>query len=160
MKYNLQYSGANKEQRTRKMTALLDMFGGKCIKCGVTEPLEFHHRDTSTVSFRIGAELTSKLSKLIEEAKKCDLLCVPCHNKITHPETHNMSRFQEGQCDCWICHDAYLDYWEDFRRANGVKPKTVAEHGTRSKYVAGCKCKDCRRANADYANKRYHQGLA
>lgn len=30
----------------------------------------------------------------------------------------------------------------------------MSAHGTRSRYVRGCRCDRCRRANADYANRR------
>lgn len=30
----------------------------------------------------------------------------------------------------------------------------VAEHGTRSRYQAGCHCDDCRQANAEYHRRR------
>jgi len=31
-------------------------------------------------------------------------------------------------------------------------------HGTRSMYVSGCKCLECRLANADYQRQYYHYG--
>ena len=32
----------------------------------------------------------------------------------------------------------------------------MAKHGTRSRYVQGCKCPECRAANAAYHKKYYH----
>lgn len=36
----------------------------------------------------------------------------------------------------------------------------MAEHGQRSRYVAGCRCDDCRRANREYYRKRTMQKVA
>ena len=60
---------------------------------------------------------------------------------------HEWSRRQGRRCDCGtpitntskMCKPCYL--------ARGVK----AAHGTRSRYTLGCRCIDCRRAEADYA---------
>lgn len=63
------------------------MFGGVCVKCGYRKSisaLTFHHRNPLEKSFEISKGLTSKksLSKLVDEAKKCDLLCANCHFEL------------------------------------------------------------------------------
>lgn len=35
----------------------------------------------------------------------------------------------------------------------------MSEHGTRSRYVAGCRCESCTKANRDYARNRYSAKL-
>lgn len=35
----------------------------------------------------------------------------------------------------------------------------MSEHGTRSRYVAGCRCEECTKANRDYARSRYSAKL-
>lgn len=65
-----------------------DYLGGKCVQCGYNKclaALHFHHRDPKTKSFGIGAGHCREWSTIIEELKKCDLLCANCHF-----ETHNL----------------------------------------------------------------------
>jgi hypothetical protein len=62
------------------------MFGGKCVKCGYNKcigALQFHHTDPSKKSFGIAEGYQRfSLAKLIEEAKKCILVCANCHSEI------------------------------------------------------------------------------
>lgn len=58
-----------------------------CAVCGEKDPivLEFNHIDASNKSFNIGE--TSRqgwsLKKLMEEVKKCEVLCANCHKRQT-----------------------------------------------------------------------------
>jgi hypothetical protein len=38
-------------------------------------------------------------------------------------------------------------------------PDPSAEHGTRSRYLRGCRCSDCRAANADYRRVLYRRNV-
>jgi hypothetical protein len=55
------------------------VLGGKCVRCGTTENLEFDHIDPSTKVFAISAALSRAWDALVKEASKCQLLCKPCH---------------------------------------------------------------------------------
>lgn len=76
----------NKEAVTNKRRsnklALVEMFGGKCMRCGYDkcpQALQFHHKDDNK-SFGIAhGGSTRALDSLIEEASKCDLICANCH---------------------------------------------------------------------------------
>ena len=72
-----------RERKQNNRNYLIEMLGGKCIGCGVTENLQFDHLDRTQKSFCIGKNLSSKLEKLIDEAKKCQLLCETCHQHKT-----------------------------------------------------------------------------
>ena len=66
----------------KKKVYLVNLFGGKCKKCGYDKcinALEFHHRKKKKKEFEINCKLS--LERLIEEAKKCDLLCANCHRE-------------------------------------------------------------------------------
>jgi len=58
-----------------------------CIICGETDPivLEFDHRDPSEKSFCISAGCSEKrpVKDIMEEVKKCDVLCANCHRQKT-----------------------------------------------------------------------------
>ena len=57
------------------------------MKCGYSKSLwalEFHHEDRKAKSFSISKGINSgkSLNKLLEEAKKCILVCSNCHAEI------------------------------------------------------------------------------
>lgn len=70
-------------KRTRnKKLELIKMFGNKCQECGYNKSagaLQFHHLNPKEKSFGIAEMGKYSLSRLIEEAKKCVLLCANCH---------------------------------------------------------------------------------
>jgi hypothetical protein len=72
-----------KERKHSNKKYLIEMLGGKCLGCGVTENLQFDHIDRTKKLFCIGKNLASKIEKLIEEANKCQLLCEKCHQHKT-----------------------------------------------------------------------------
>jgi hypothetical protein len=72
-----------RERKQNNRNYLIEMLGGKCVGCGVSEKLQFDHLDRTLKSFCIGKNLSSKLEKLVEEAKKCQLLCETCHQHKT-----------------------------------------------------------------------------
>jgi len=72
-----------RERKAKHKQHLIDMLGGKCCGCGATENLQFDHLDRTTKSFNISTSLASKIEKLEEEAKKCQLLCQECHQVKT-----------------------------------------------------------------------------
>jgi 5-methylcytosine-specific restriction endonuclease McrA len=93
--------------------------GGKCIKCGSTLNLEFHHRNPQTKKDHKVWSWTQERREA--ELKKCDLLCKKCHDVETAKE-----------------------------RGYGI-----IVHGSLFRgYQNGCRCPECRRANADYERAR------
>lgn len=71
------------DRKRKHRQYLIEMLGGKCLGCGTTKNLQFDHIDRTQKSFCIGSSLASKLEKLVEEAKKCQLLCETCHQHKT-----------------------------------------------------------------------------
>ncbi len=72
--------------RRNAKTKLVETFGGKCSICGYNRcnrSLEFHHTDPQNKSFTISA-FSSYMSfgRLLEECKKCVLVCSNCHGEI------------------------------------------------------------------------------
>jgi 5-methylcytosine-specific restriction endonuclease McrA len=72
--------------RRRKKGKLVDMFGGKCVVCGYKKysgALDFHHLNPKTKSFALSVKgLSYSWDSLVEEAKKCVLVCKNCHTEI------------------------------------------------------------------------------
>lgn len=72
---------------------LIELHGGKCLICGYrknTAALVFHHSDASNKAFNLDLRKLSNTNwrSLLEESKKCQLLCANCHAEVHYP---NMS---------------------------------------------------------------------
>lgn len=66
--------------RKERRQYLEEYLGGKCVRCGTSERLEFDHIIPADKSFTIGSNMTCfSLEELILEVDKCQLLCRPCH---------------------------------------------------------------------------------
>lgn len=89
---------------------LIEMLGGCCVRCGTKENLEFDHVDPSTKRFSVCAGLTRAWDELVEEARKCQLLCRPCHiakGAKDRPEpAHGLYRYWYWACRCDVCRAA------------------------------------------------------
>lgn len=62
------------------------ILGGKCAECGATDGLQFDHKDRKTKTFAIGKLFSKAQTVVVEELKKCQLLCAPCHIEKSRPE--------------------------------------------------------------------------
>jgi hypothetical protein len=70
------------ENRRSNKRKLVEYFGGKCIWCGYNKSysaLQFHHINNDKEFGIAYAGITKSFDKLIEEAKKCVLICANCH---------------------------------------------------------------------------------
>lgn len=114
-------------RRRARREKLIKMSGGKCCKCSSVENLEFDHRIRKDKKFRLsGKDLDRAWTKIIEEHKKCDLLCSVCH--IKKSIEHN-------------------DYGGGHNSLKDI-------HGTEANYRAhGCRCEPCKDA-ASAARRR------
>ena len=83
-----------KIRRFRTKAAAIELFGGKCMKCGWQgnqAAFQFHHKNSNKKDFLIGNVANKSWDKIKEELKKCDLLCANCH-AIKH-STKNGDKF-------------------------------------------------------------------
>lgn len=74
----------------------LEILGGKCVKCGSTERLEFDHVDPKIKNEKIrhgGSLFSLKWEDVLEELKRCQLLCRPCHIEKTINNRDNLRNF-------------------------------------------------------------------
>lgn len=73
----------SKRHETKKR--IIESMGGKCCKCGYSRclaSLNFHHLNPNEKEFTIGATFITE-QKMLDEAKKCIILCDNCH-QIEH----------------------------------------------------------------------------
>ena len=75
-----------REQRKERKAYCIEYLGGKCVKCGATERLEFDHIDRTTKKYNITRKVDRTFDILKEELNKCQLLCYDCHKVKTISE--------------------------------------------------------------------------
>lgn len=108
-----------KQRRENRRNQLIELKGGCCNTCSSTQDLQFDHTKASDKSFTLsGAGLDKAWATILDEVKKCVLLCHPCHtlkslaskdfqgghNKNTDPFLHGTARmYSEQQCRCDQC---------------------------------------------------------
>ena len=86
--YRIEHSEENKDYLKKRyyeaLSESIEKLGGKCVKCGVTERLQFDHIHPKNKSFEITKRLLmSDKKKFEEELDKCQLLCCDCHLEKT-----------------------------------------------------------------------------
>lgn len=72
--------------KKRKKMQAVEMLGGKCQVCGYckcNDALDFHHLDSEEKEFNVAQALPRwKWERIVEEVKKCILLCANCHREL------------------------------------------------------------------------------
>lgn len=110
---------------------LVCRLGGKCVKCGKTNDLQFDHIDPSSKSFTITSEVWWR-KDLDSEIAKCQLLCRSCHelksilergNKVAVGTHGTLSSYRYCRCD--VCKKAKSDHSRAYRTR--IKQATLAE---------------------------------
>lgn len=79
-------SKRKKANREAKQLILLEMFDFKCNDCGEEEHelgfFDFHHINPKNKEASISQMLSSaKMDRVLEEVKKCVMLCPSCHRR-------------------------------------------------------------------------------
>ena len=108
---------------------LIDLLGGFCSWCEITEDLHIDHIDKEDKSFTLsGPNLDKKWSVLVKELAKCQILCYTCHKLKTYANGEHIQ---------------------------GVRTESPQVHGTCRSYTKfNCRCNDCK-----YAKKLNRYGL-
>lgn len=109
----------------RRRQWMIDLLGGKCVKCGSLENLETDHIDRSNKSFDIASNFGRKKEVLLQELAKCQLLCEKCHLdktqnidgfKVKHG---SIGMYRTHKCRCDLCRSAVSAMqrrWRDKKR--------------------------------------------
>lgn len=92
---------ARREWRIR----MLALLGGKCVVCGTTEDLEFHHVDPASKEFNLSHIWSHRLERQMAELAKCELRCGK-HHAVAHrrPDLPHgtWGKYKRG-CRCEPC---------------------------------------------------------
>lgn len=108
----------------QRMEDFKKILGGKCVCCGSLDGLEIDHKDISTKSFTIANKAASApIGILLEELKKCQLLCRTCHiNKTLKDKGQVSARDTHGTlssyryCKCDLCRKAKSDWSKSHKK--------------------------------------------
>ena len=103
----------------QRRAAAIAKLGGKCVKCGTVEQLEFDHIDPKTKSFGIGKMWSLSNDKLQKELEKCQLLCKPCHKEKSDRElelSHGRGLTGKKNCYCPKCKPLKQEYMRGYQR--------------------------------------------
>ena len=78
---------STQQWRTTTKQRMVDSMGAKCACCGYNKcisALDFHHLDASRKEFNLSAAMVAPKAwtKLVEELRKCILLCANCHREL------------------------------------------------------------------------------
>jgi len=96
-----------KARRKVRRARLIELLGGRCVRCGSTDELEFDHIDPETKVFAVGSDMSRAWDKLVEEALKCQPLCREClvaKGIEDRPEpAHSYYRYWYYGCRCATC---------------------------------------------------------
>jgi 5-methylcytosine-specific restriction endonuclease McrA len=105
-----------KERYERRMQLYRDFLGGKCVRCGAVDRLEFDHIDPATKRWDVTDHWSSSLGLVLSELVKCQLLCRPCHNEKTHAnEGHGQGMTGKRACYCSLCKPLKQAYTKAYR---------------------------------------------
>jgi len=122
------------ERRKNRRNQLIEMSGGKCVKCGSTDDLNFDHKDPKERTFRLtGDALDKAWKKVLEEWGKCQLLCRECHHRKTKEND---------------------EYGEPWNRGISKWGEVLPEHGCEAAYARGCRCDECSTARYEAKVRR------
>jgi hypothetical protein len=83
------WRNSDNKRRNRIKNWVHEMKSDPCMDCGKTFPpfcMDFDHRDPQIKNFCIGYMVSKRMSKeaILEEIKKCDLVCACCHRIRTN----------------------------------------------------------------------------
>lgn len=113
----------------RQHALAVEYLGGRCVKCGTIEKLEFDHINPITKSFTITKFLTQKpWEEVLAELRKCQLLCENCHKEKTLAEQTGSrehgtwAAYRRGKCRCDVCRDFFNAYRREWRSRKSSPP--------------------------------------
>src|SRR6266404_5080434 len=84
MAMSVEWHREYQRQRCHERLALArERLGGRCVRCGSTENLDFDHIVPGSKIRKISESTNWSLVRFLAEVDKCQLLCRSCHRKKT-----------------------------------------------------------------------------
>lgn len=107
-------------KRQQRRQKFIDLLGGKCKRCGSKENLQFDHINKKDKTIDIAHSIDTKEDILLNELKKCQLLCPKCHLEKTKenwdwfvpkPRHGTVWYYKKYRCRCDDCRKAMSEYY-------------------------------------------------
>ena len=108
---------------------LIKLAGGCCHRCGYDKniaALHFHHIGPRTFSLDAVHLANGKWERILEESKKCEVLCSRCHTEEHHPDLSMEILMGKYSVDVF-------NLLEDIK--NGVKPRTIKKNENKKENI-------------------------
>lgn len=114
-----------KEYSRKRKEKVIEILGGKCANCGCAEisKLEVDHKNRNEKSLTFGKRWHQSWTRILEEIKKCQLLCKKCHiEKTVKERKQKLARGTHGTlssyryCKCEVCRKANRDYFREYNK--------------------------------------------
>lgn len=113
-----------KERARKRVAAAKEQLGGKCVRCGSVDDLQFDHIDPTTKLFTLAKGSSFSEERWQAEVEKCQLLCQACHTaktledlgRLSAKDNHGtLSCYTHAKCRCELCKQARRDYQRKWR---------------------------------------------
>lgn len=137
--FNAEIRKKNRELRRAKYIAML---GGQCKGCGSTENLQFDHINKHDKKLDIAHSIDANEEVLLDEIKKCQLLCPDCHLKKTKenwdwgvpkPEHGTIWMYKKYRCRCEACKKAMSEYYYSRKLSQAIDIFEKISHEIKSR---------------------------
>ena len=99
----------------------IERLGGKCVKCGSKERLQFDHINPKNKKYEVSLLLSLPLKEFWKEIKKCQVLCRECHSiKTIYEQGKKPAKGTHGTlssyryCKCNLCRKAKSDWQKEY----------------------------------------------
>jgi hypothetical protein len=109
----------------------IELLGGKCAQCDVTEGLEFDHIDRTQKAGNIGKLWSYSETRWREEIAKCQLLCYEHHIdksfeagdfKGPRAEHGSFAMYRHKKCRCNLCKAANAKMSREYKARRKLRP--------------------------------------
>ena len=112
------------ERYYQRHAEAVELLGGKCAECEVTDDLQVDHVDWRLKRINLAKLWAISHPRFLRELEKCQALCRDCHRKKTSADLREQHRERP---------------WPGIWRRG---------HGTEAEYLRGCQCRECYNARA------------
>jgi 5-methylcytosine-specific restriction endonuclease McrA len=124
-KYNAYMREYMRHKYQSRVSAAIEVLGGKCVVCGSTSQLEIDHKLPLTKISEV-TDLTTKSSTTYwKEVDKCQVLCKACHLDKTLAESGKkhakgvhgtLTNYITYGCRCTECRAAKAAYYKEYKQ--------------------------------------------
>lgn len=132
-KCELFYKLARTDQYHNRRTKVIEELGGKCVRCGSKNDLQFDHKDRKKKKMRMADLHSVSDAALKEELKNIQLLCQECHREKTHeawdfdvpkPKHGTYWMYRKHKCRCDKCVEAFRSRHREWNKTRSDRKKS------------------------------------